>query len=94
MANTFGVAQTGILGFQRLRRGKAGDNLDINSGYDSKPVRINSRDYGSVNTNNIGLQCKPNQAVTGSASVTGAEFSPRFADGIAGAQIRGIARIT
>ncbi len=85
----------GISGFGKLRRsagGLAGQlNLDINSSWDSKPVRVNSRDYDSVNTNNIGMQCKPNQAVTGSASITGAEFSPRYADGIGGGQIRAIA---
>ena len=61
----------------RKLRAKPTFNLDLESVSDSKPVRINSRNYlDSSSTNNIGFQSKPAQAVAG-GSITGAEISPR-----------------
>lgn len=57
---------------------------------DSKNVRINSRDYPGISGDSSGMQCKPNRSVTGTASITGGEFSPRFAAGIGGANLVGI----
>lgn len=54
---------------------------------DSKNVRINSRDYPGTSGDSSGMQCKPNRSVTGTAGITGAEFSPRFAAGIAGSNL-------
>jgi len=65
-------------------------NLDLNTATDTKPVRINSRDYTQTSGSGIGVQCKPNQSVTGTASITGGEFSPRFAAGIGGSDLIGL----
>lgn len=91
MAKVFPSTSWGITAPQYRHPSRARENLDINSKEDDRPVRINSRDYGATNGNNIGMQCKPNQAEGTGNSITGAEFSPRFADGVGGGQIRAIA---
>ncbi len=92
--STYLLSQTGISGFLRLRRRQTGSqptNLDINSEDDFKPVRINSRDFGTANGTNEALQIKPNLSVGASdASLTGMECSPRVADGQAAFQVRGL----
>ena len=50
-------------------------NLDLQTSTDSKPVRINSRNY-STSGNNIGFQVKPAQNANGDG-ITGGEISPR-----------------
>ncbi len=63
------------------------DHFAIRTTNDSKNVRINSRNYPGTTGDSSGMQCKPNRSVTGSAGITGAEFSPRFAAGIAGSNL-------
>ena len=91
MSANYQSVQWGITAPQFRHPSTPRSNLTINSKEDDKPVTINSRDYAKDANNNIGMQCKPNQADGSTSSITGAEFSPRFADGIAGAQIRAIA---
>jgi hypothetical protein len=62
----------------------------IDTGNDEKNVRINSRDFTQTSGSGCAAQIKPNQSVDGTASVTGLEVSPRFADGIGGNDLRGI----
>lgn len=87
----FPVERWGITGFVRMRRNAPGTNasgaanpapfLDINSVDDSRPIRLNSRDYDRTAGDVIGIQCKPNQVATMvNKSVKGAEFSPRITD--------------
>jgi len=61
-------------------------NLDLQTARGTKPIRLNSRNTSDTSGNLIGLQCKPGGAggAAATASVTAAEFSPRFADGTAG----------
>lgn len=47
------------------------------------PIRLNSRDYDSPTNSSIGIQSKPNLAVSSTQGVIGAEISPRLASGIA-----------
>ena len=56
-------------------------NLDLETVEDSKPVRINSRNY-TTSGNNIAFQSKPAQNVAG-ADIKGGEISPRVNSGFA-----------
>lgn len=64
-------------------------NLDLQTALGTKPIRLNSRNVSATSGNLIGLQCKPGAAggAGATADVTGAEFSPRFADGTSGGTI-------
>lgn len=63
----------------------------VNSTSDNTQVRINSRDFSTLGSgDSIGFQSKPRQAVGSTASVYGAQISPRFADAIAGGSIIGV----
>lgn len=66
-----------------------GTNLDLATQSDSKPVRINSRDYTQTSGSSIGFQVKPNQTVANTDNVIGGEISPRIASGVAGKGITG-----
>jgi hypothetical protein len=59
----------------------------LDSQEDDKNVRINSRNYTGSSGDSSGVQIKPSRTVTGTASVTGLEVSPRFQAGIAGANL-------
>lgn len=63
------------------------DHFAIRTTADGKNVRINSRNYTQTSGDASGVQIKPNQSVTGTAGITGLEVSPRFAAGIAGANL-------
>ena len=66
-------------------------NLKLTTITDTKPVLINSRDYPTQTSGtDIALQSKPNATVSGTQSVVGAQFSPRFASGISGASVVGV----
>lgn len=65
-------------------------NLDLESISDTKPVRINSRDYVQATGSSIGFQVKPSQAVTSTGSVIGGEISPRVASGVALGNVTGL----
>lgn len=58
--------------------------LELDTVDDGTPVRINSRSYTQTTGSSIGMQSKPSQTVTTTGDVIGAEFSPRYQDGIAG----------
>jgi hypothetical protein len=55
-------------------------NLDLETLTDSKPVRINSRNFTQTSGDTIGFQTTPNQAATTSGEVYGAQFKPRVAN--------------
>lgn len=57
---------------------------------DNRNIRINSRNYAGTTGDSSAVQIKPNRSVTGTASVTGLEISPRFANGVGGANLIGI----
>lgn len=65
------------------------DNLNIDTTLDDKTVRLNSRSFVAASGNFIGFQSKPSATVTGTATVTGAEISPRAQSGVAVDQIKG-----
>ena len=70
--------------------GKSGSHLVISTNptsSDDKNVRIGSRNIVQTSGSHSDAQIKPNQSVTGTASVVGLEVSPRFAAGIAGADL-------
>jgi hypothetical protein len=57
-------------------------NMDLNTTTDSKPVRVNSRDFTQATGSSIAMQAKPNQSVATTGDIIGAEFSPRIAQGL------------
>lgn len=67
-------------------------NLDLQTVTDSKPIKINSRNYAQTadGTTSIGFQCRPAANGSGSSSVTGGEISPRANSGIAIKNIIGL----
>ena len=65
---------------------KKDDHTKLESNSDTKNVRINSRNYTQTSGDASGVQIKPNQTAA-TASITGAEFSPRFASAIAGTNL-------
>lgn len=58
-------------------------NLDLKTTTDSKPVRINSRNYTQASGDSIGYQAKPSQTVTTTGAVYGSQISPRLQNGVA-----------
>lgn len=71
---------------QRLKSLKD-KHINWNTVDDTKNIRLNSRNYTQTSGSASGVQIKPNQSVTGSASICGMEVSPRFAAEIAGADL-------
>lgn len=71
---------------QRIK-GLKGKHIYWQTEDDTKNVRLNSRDYTQASGSASGVQIKPNQSVTGTASICGLEASPRFAAGIAGSDL-------
>ena len=65
----------------------AAGHFQLQTVADDKNARINSRDVPQTSGSHSGAQIKPNGTGTGTASLTGLEVSPRFAAGIAGADI-------
>lgn len=57
---------------------------------ENKNIRIGSRSLTGDSGDHSAIQSKPNRSVDGTGSVTAAEFSPRFAAGIGGANLVGI----
>lgn len=64
--------------------------VDLRTYDDSKPVKINSRNYTQTSGNSIGFQVKPSQTVTTTGEVIGGEISPRLQNGINAAVIKGL----
>ena len=60
---------------------------NVNTQFDSLPIRLNSRAYVQASGSSIAVQSKPDQTVTTTGDVIGAEFSPRVSDAGAGALI-------
>lgn len=71
--------------------GENGGHAEIISVSDdeSKTLKFNSKSYTATSGNHIGFQTKPNQTGSGTADITGAEFSPRYNDA-AGGTLSGI----
>ena len=70
--------------------GTFGNNLDLQTVSDSKPVRINSRNYSQTSGSSIGFQVKPAQTVANTDMIMGGEISPRINSGIGGKGIIGL----
>jgi hypothetical protein len=64
-------------------------HIAINSN-DAGTIKFNSRNYASTSGDIIGFQAKPAANVDGTATLYGAQISPRFNDGIAGAALVGL----
>lgn len=62
----------------------SGSNLVLSTTSDTKQVALNSRNYTQTSGDSIGFKSNPSQTVTGTASVYGAQVSPRFQDAIGG----------
>jgi hypothetical protein len=67
-----------------------GNNLTLESVADSKPVRINSRNYVQTSGSSIGFQSSPTQTVTSTGTIEGAEITARLNSGVAVANIIGL----
>jgi hypothetical protein len=67
---------------RELNQAEINQNLDLKTTTDSKPVRINSRDYTQTSGSAIGFQVRPAQTVSGE-SVIGGEIIPRVNSGVA-----------
>lgn len=70
--------------------GTFGNNLDLTTVSDGKPVRINSRNFAQTSGSSIGFQSKPAQTVTSTGSVIGGEISPRVNNDIDIANVIGL----
>ena len=57
---------------------------------DTENIKLNSRTYTTASGDRTAVQIKPNQAITGTAGMTGLEVSPRFTDACAGSKLVGI----
>lgn len=68
-------------------RAVANDHLYIETKQDSKNVRLNNRNYTRPTDTATAVQIKPNVSATGASSMVGLEVSPRFAAGVAGADL-------
>ncbi len=74
-------------------RVKAKLDLDLNlqTTSDARIVKLNSRDYTQTGGgSSIGFQVRPQQTVTFTGTVTGGEISPRVADDIDVANVKGL----
>lgn len=60
------------------------------TGYDGSVVKINSQNFYNTNSDAMGVQSKPAQAVDNTSALVGAEFSPRIATGKDVATIVGV----
>jgi hypothetical protein len=65
-------------------------NLDLQTFSDSKPVRINSRNYTQTAGSSIAFQVKPAQTVSNTSYIIGGEISPRCNSGVACAGVIGL----
>jgi len=65
-------------------------HLTINTEYDNKNVRINSRDYFQTSGDSIALEVTPNQNANTTGEVFGAQFKPRLAAGKTGVSVNSI----
>jgi hypothetical protein len=70
--------------------GQNGQPLQLVTATDSKPITLNTRNYASTSGTDIAVQSKPNVTGTGTVSVVGAQFSPRFASGVNGTEVVGV----
>lgn len=65
-------------------------HLALNSTSDDKQVRVNSRNFTQASGDSIGMQVTPNQTVTTTGEVFGAQFKPRAAANVDAATVNGI----
>lgn len=68
----------------------ASKTLDLNTQTDSKVVRINSRNYTQASGDSVAFQATPNQTVTTTGEVFGAQLKPRIAANISAATVNGM----
>ena len=75
---------------RELLQAEINQNLDLKTTTDSKPIRLNSRNYTGTTGDQIGVQIKPAVTVTKTANaVKGLEVSPRVNSGVAMAGLSG-----
>lgn len=67
-----------------------GQDINWNTVSDDKRVRLNHRDYTQSSGDTIGFSTRPNQTVTTTGEVKGAEFSPRLDSAIGAATLVGL----
>lgn len=65
-------------------------DLTLNTTLDTKTVKVNSRNYTQTSGTGTAIQTKPQQTVSTTGSINGAEFSPRVATGINAATVVGV----
>ena len=77
---------------QNARTGIKGTSLTepLVTEKDTENIKLNSRTYTTASGDRTAVQIKPNQAITGTAGMTGLEVSPRFTDACAGSKLVGI----
>lgn len=68
----------------------SGSNLALNTTSDDKQVRINSRNFTQATGDSVAAQFTPNQTVTTTGEVFGAQFKPRAAANVDVAGVNGI----
>jgi hypothetical protein len=83
------MARKTFIAAQRIRS-LTGQDINWNTEDDNKRVRLNHRDYTQASGDTIGFSTRPNQTVTTTGEVKGAEFSPRVASGVGAATLVGL----
>lgn len=76
---------TGTGGHVTIKSGLGGA-----AGYAAGTIRLNSQNFTQTAGDIIGYQSKPAANATGTAAVYGTQISPRFAHGVAGADLVGV----
>lgn len=85
-----GAGTTAITQTVNTIQAASAQHLALNTQTDSKQVRINSRNFTQATGDTIGLQVTPNQTVTTTGEIFGAQFKPRAAANVDAATVNGI----
>ena len=67
-----------------------GTHFEIETDTDTKQVKLNSRSYTQASGDTIGFSSTPNQAVTTTGEIFGAQIKPRAASNVSAATVNGI----
>lgn len=76
--------------YRRLKANQQSSLGAINTNLDNVSVKINSRNYTQASGDTIALQVTPNQTVTTTGEVFGAQFKPRAAANVDVGSVNGI----
>jgi hypothetical protein len=88
-ASTYSTADIKLSAGATIANPSSDNHIKINVATDTGTIRLNSRNYAATSGDIIGFQSKPAANVDGTQTVYGAQISPRFNDGIAGASLVG-----